>query len=678
MVGRDDRRPFGRDVLGAGDLEAVPHGGDRGEDEAGELVHPRGAALAREGVRLFVGQGHSAKILADGGARGLPRADRRSHDGPSGPRSSSTRAPGLPTREEVAAEREKLQKDKAGAGDRAGRVPRRRARRSRVRPPPDRRDAARRRRSRSTTSTAFARDGLARPRPRVRRAARERRHRRAAQPASPQRRGRHHASAPLEAGDRPRCSDDDQVEICVLRGGVVEHPRYAGRRIFGAGLNLTHLYRGQISYLFFPVRDLGLVHKVFRARQAVDRRRGDVRDRRRLPAAAVRRPHHLRARHAASRCRRATRGSSPAPRTCGCRASSATAARARRSSPAPSSQPEELADEIVEPGEMDAAIERPRRRALQRRRGQRRREPQGVPRRPGAARHLPRVHVRLLPRAGGLLLQPRADPQPRGELACPRERRLSASSSGCAGRRSGERIPQRWSSIEDLPFTVKDDLREHYPLGLVTVPRDELRRIHASSGSRGKPTVVAYTQHDLDVWSEVMAYCMTMAGVRPGMVVHNAYGYGLFTGGLGFHQGAERIGALTIPVCGGVTARQALLLRDLRRPGAVLHAVVRAAHRAGPARGGDRAGGARAADRHVRRRAVDRGDAHAARGRARPDRAQRLRPVGDRRAGRRRRVPGGPRRPARDGGPLPRRGHRPGDRRAGRPTAPTASSSSRP
>src|SRR3954454_1842977 len=128
----------------------------------------------------------------------------------------------------------------------------------------------------------------------------------------------------------------------------------------------------------------------------------------------------------------------------------------------------------------------------------------------------------------------------------------------------GERIPDRWESLAELPFTVKDDLREHYPLGLVTVPHSELRRIHASSGSRGRPTVVAYTQHDLDVWSEVMAYCMAMAGVRPGMVVHNAYGYGLFTGGLGFHQGAERLGALTIPVSGGVTARQALLLKDLQ------------------------------------------------------------------------------------------------------------------
>jgi phenylacetate-CoA ligase len=128
----------------------------------------------------------------------------------------------------------------------------------------------------------------------------------------------------------------------------------------------------------------------------------------------------------------------------------------------------------------------------------------------------------------------------------------------------GSRVPDRVRRLEDLPFTDKDDLREHYPLGLVAVPRSQLRRVHASSGSRGRPTVVAYTQHDLDVWSEVMAYCMDMAGVRPGMVVHNAYGYGLFTGGLGFHQGAERLGALTIPVSGGVTARQALLLRDLQ------------------------------------------------------------------------------------------------------------------
>ena len=98
---------------------------------------------------------------------------------------------------------------------------------------------------------------------------------------------------------------------------------------------------------------------------------------------------------------------------------------------------------------------------------------------------------------------------------------------------------------------------------MLAVPREDVRRIHASSGTGGSPTVVAYTEHDLDVWSKVMARCMAMAGVTAGMVVHNAYGYGLFTGGLGFHQGAERLGALVVPVSGGVTARQAALLRDL-------------------------------------------------------------------------------------------------------------------
>jgi phenylacetate-CoA ligase len=122
------------------------------------------------------------------------------------------------------------------------------------------------------------------------------------------------------------------------------------------------------------------------------------------------------------------------------------------------------------------------------------------------------------------------------------------------------------SSLDDLtrlPFSVKDDLRDHYPFGLLTVPREELVRVHASSGSHGKPTVIGYTHADLDAWTELMARCMTMAGVRPGMVVHNANGYGLFTGGLGFHYGGERIGATVIPVSGGFTARQAMLLGDL-------------------------------------------------------------------------------------------------------------------
>jgi phenylacetate-CoA ligase len=122
------------------------------------------------------------------------------------------------------------------------------------------------------------------------------------------------------------------------------------------------------------------------------------------------------------------------------------------------------------------------------------------------------------------------------------------------------------SSLADLarlPFNYKRDLREQYPWGLFAVPREQLVRIHASSGTRGKPTVVGYTRADLAVWSEVMARCLVAAGVRPGMVVHNAYGYGLFTGGLGIHQGAELIGATIIPMSGGFTNRQIMMMQDL-------------------------------------------------------------------------------------------------------------------
>jgi phenylacetate-CoA ligase len=122
------------------------------------------------------------------------------------------------------------------------------------------------------------------------------------------------------------------------------------------------------------------------------------------------------------------------------------------------------------------------------------------------------------------------------------------------------------ASLDDLrriPFTTKDDLRASYPFGLLAVPREQLVRLHASSGTHGKPTVVGYTAADLETWTELMARSMTMAGVRPGMLIHNANGYGLFTGGLGFHQGGERIGATVVPVSGGFTARQAMLLSDL-------------------------------------------------------------------------------------------------------------------
>src|SRR4051794_14442290 len=131
---------------------------------------------------------------------------------------------------------------------------------------------------------------------------------------------------------------------------------------------------------------------------------------------------------------------------------------------------------------------------------------------------------------------------------------------------AGVSSPGDIGSLKDIagvPFSVKFDLRDNYPFGLFAVPREEVVRLHASSGTHGKPTIVGYTRADLDAWTEVMARCMTMAGVRPGMILHNANGYGLFTGGHGFHYGGERIGATVIPVSGGFTARQAMLLSDL-------------------------------------------------------------------------------------------------------------------
>ena len=120
------------------------------------------------------------------------------------------------------------------------------------------------------------------------------------------------------------------------------------------------------------------------------------------------------------------------------------------------------------------------------------------------------------------------------------------------------------ADLARLPLTAKDDLRDSYPLGLLAVPRDQLRRVHASSGTTGTPTVVAYTARDLDVWAEVVARSIAAAGGKPGDLVHVAYGYGLFTGGLGAHYGAERLGCTVIPASGGQTSRQVQLIHDLR------------------------------------------------------------------------------------------------------------------
>lgn len=118
------------------------------------------------------------------------------------------------------------------------------------------------------------------------------------------------------------------------------------------------------------------------------------------------------------------------------------------------------------------------------------------------------------------------------------------------------------ADVERLPFTVKTDLRDHYPFGMFARPLCDVTRVHASSGTTGKPTVVGYTRGDLERWSDLMARSMACAGTRPGDLVHNAYGYGLFTGGLGAHYGAERLGATVVPMSGGNTERQIVLITD--------------------------------------------------------------------------------------------------------------------
>src|SRR5437660_4371291 len=120
------------------------------------------------------------------------------------------------------------------------------------------------------------------------------------------------------------------------------------------------------------------------------------------------------------------------------------------------------------------------------------------------------------------------------------------------------------SDLAKFPFTVKTDLRDNYPFNMFAVPRERLVRVHASSGTTGKPIVVGYTRADIDVWSDVMARSIRAAGGRSGMIMHNAYGYGLFTGGLGVHYGAERLGCTVVPVSGGMTERQVQLINDFK------------------------------------------------------------------------------------------------------------------
>jgi phenylacetate-CoA ligase len=175
--------------------------------------------------------------------------------------------------------------------------------------------------------------------------------------------------------------------------------------------------------------------------------------------------------------------------------------------------------------------------------------------------------------AAGYMYAPAVERMERGELRRLQLERLKASLAHAYAnvphyRRAFDAAgvaPDDLKRLEDLarfPFTVKGDLRDNYPFGLFAVRREKLVRLHASSGTTGKPTVVGYTEGDIDTWAELMARSLACAGVRPGDVVHNAYGYGLFTGGLGFHYGAERLKCTVTPMSGGNTERQIALMTD--------------------------------------------------------------------------------------------------------------------
>ena len=173
----------------------------------------------------------------------------------------------------------------------------------------------------------------------------------------------------------------------------------------------------------------------------------------------------------------------------------------------------------------------------------------------------------------GRYFQPEAETMSRDEIAAVQLAGLRSSLRNAYYRVPVHRarfdaaglLPDDVQSLDDLqrlPFTVKSDLRDHYPFGLFARSPSELARLHASSGTTGKPTVVGYTQQDLETWSGLMARSLHAAGARAGDVIHNAYGYGLFTGGLGAHYGAERLGAAVVPMSGGSTERQVALIMD--------------------------------------------------------------------------------------------------------------------
>jgi phenylacetate-CoA ligase len=175
--------------------------------------------------------------------------------------------------------------------------------------------------------------------------------------------------------------------------------------------------------------------------------------------------------------------------------------------------------------------------------------------------------------APGYKFDAAAETMPREDLARLQLRRLKASIKNAYDNVAFHRRRlkaqgfepgdlKRLEDLAQLPFTLKTDLRDHYPFGLFARPQAQVMRLHASSGTTGKPTVVGYSANDISNWAGLMARSLACAGARPGNIVHNAYGYGLFTGGLGAHYGAERLGATVVPMSGGGTERQIVLIND--------------------------------------------------------------------------------------------------------------------
>ena len=195
---------------------------------------------------------------------------------------------------------------------------------------------------------------------------------------------------------------------------------------------------------------------------------------------------------------------------------------------------------------------------------------------PGAA--LLRLESILLTNGINMILDIEQETLPREDLEALQLRRLRATVERCYQtvtyyREAMDELrvkPHHIKSLADiqlLPFTKKENIRENYPFGMFAVPTDQVVRILASSGTTGKPTVVGYTRRDIKIWARVMARSLAAAGLRPGDRLHNAYGYGLFTGGLGLHYGAEELGVMVTPISGGQTQRQIMLLRDFEPTG---------------------------------------------------------------------------------------------------------------